>query len=117
MEKLFLSAILLSLSFYLPAGVLETAQTAKGFQEIICSSNGKAGGLSPGKALAGLRKGMTFKLLSGDYDSEILITHDKVIITGDPTKPCAATNNQKILRIDYLLLKNTSDKEWNTGIL
>jgi hypothetical protein len=88
MEKLFLSAILLSLSFYLPAGVLETARTAKGFQEIICSSNGNAGGLSPGKALAGLRKGMTFKLLPGDYDSEILITHDKVIITGDPTKPC-----------------------------
>ena len=87
MKKLFFTVTLMTLSFCLSAGQLESARQAKGIREIVCSSSG-AGGLSPGKALAELKKGMTLKLLPGMYDSEIIISNDKIIIIGDPTKPC-----------------------------
>ena len=88
MKKLLCILGVFGVSFSFFSGVLSNARKVKPSRTIICSSDGEGGGVAVIKALSELKKGMGLKLLPGDYESEIRITQDKIIITGDPTKPC-----------------------------
>ena len=88
MKKLCVCLSILVFGLSLSAGELENARKAKGKTVIKCSPDGKNGGLIPIKALSQLKKGMTLMLLPGEYESEIIISPNKVIITSDQTGKC-----------------------------
>lgn len=55
-----------------------------------CGPSGESGTLTPGKLAGEQKKGMTILLTAGQYDGEIVINADKVIITGELGKFCDA---------------------------
>lgn len=55
-----------------------------------CSPSGESGTLTPGKLAGEQKKGMTILLLAGQYENEIVINADRVIVTGEPGKFCDA---------------------------
>lgn len=91
MKLLVLTLAIFTLTFCLAAGELETVRKTQGKTVIKCSPNGENGGLMPIKALGALKRGSTLMLLPGDYDSEIVVAADKVIITSDQTGKCHAS--------------------------
>lgn len=91
MRTLLLVVLIIYLPGILSADELETARKATGTSIVKCSPDGENGGLIPLKALASLKKGMTLMLLPGNYDSEIIVATDKIILTSDQTGKCHAS--------------------------
>jgi len=88
MKTTCLIFIMLTCSLCLYGGAVENARNAKGTTVIKCSPNGANGGQIPLKALNGLKKGMTLMLLPGQYESDIVVVADKIIITSNQTGKC-----------------------------
>ena len=68
---------------YAHAGSLERYRALKDTTIIKCSPDGKDGGELPIDAMKLLKNGMTLMLLPGVYESSIMVSQNKVIITSD----------------------------------
>lgn len=82
---------------------------------IICSPTGRDGSLKPNQALGALKKGYILKLLPGNYESELKINLNGIIIEGVPSKKSNVdielTGKDCIIRniwLDDIELKNAA---------
>lgn len=83
MKKIIIAIICSIIATYTQAGSLSSYRALKSNTVIKCSPNGKDGGELPINALQALKKGMTLIILPGEYESPIMISEDRIIITSD----------------------------------